>query len=337
MTALPLSGKRRPGKWYSAFFNIIPADLALIVIWVAVSIMVIYLPVLNTTPVRYMLVLPVILFIPGYCLIAALFPKDGDLNLIERMVLSIGLSIVIVPLIGLGLNFTPEGIQLESLVISLTLFTFVMIIITCYQRSRLPFEERFTMPFSSIAGTIRKEIFPSGTGRFDRLLSAVLVIGIIITLIITVFVISVPREGERFTEFFILGENRTGTNYPDITLPGQNFTMFVGVRNHEYRDVTYTVETWMLQTVFDNVTNTSRIKVMDPNARLSLTLTHNETAIIPYNMSLNKTGYNHVEFLLFDENVPDFKVNGSDRINVSYRNLHLLANPEKVEERERSG
>ena len=323
MTVLPVSGERRPGKRYSAFFNIIPADLALIVIWVAVSILTIYIPLLNTTPVRYVLVLPVILFIPGYCLIAALFPKDGDLNLIERMVLSIGLSIVVVPLIGLGLNFTPWGIELDPLVISLTLFTFVMILISYYRRSLLPFEERFTMPFSSIAGTIRKEIFPSGTGRLDRLLSAALVLGIVSTLIITVFVISVPREGERFTEFFILGENRTGTGYPDITLPGQNFTMFVGVRNHEYQDVTYTIETWMLRTEFDNVTNISRIKVMDPNARLSLTLTHNETAIIPYNVSFNKTGYNRVEFLLFNETIPGSEVTGSDRINASYRNLHL--------------
>jgi len=325
MTVKPLSGERRPGKSYSAFFKIIPADLALIVIWVAVSIMAIYLPQLNTTPVRFVLVLPVILFIPGYCLITALFPREGDLNLIERMVLSIGLSIVVVPLIGLGLNFTPWGIQLDPFVMSLTLFTFVMILITYYRRSLLPFEERFSMPFSSIAGIIRNEIFPSGTGRFTRLLSAVLVIGIISTLIITVFVITVPREGERFTEFFILGENRTGAGYPDITEPGQNYSMYVGVRNHEFQNVTYTVETWMVRNEFDNITNISRITVMDPNARLSLTLTHNETAIIPYNLAFNKTGYNRLEFLLFDEDVPGFEVTDSDRINASYRNLHLLA------------
>jgi uncharacterized membrane protein len=251
------------------------------------------------------------------------------------MVLSFGLSIVVVPLIGLGLNFTPWGIQLDPLVMSLTFFTFVMILISYYRRSLLPFEERFSMPFSSIAGTIRKEIFPSGTGRFDRLLSAVLVLGIVSTLIITVFVIAVPREGERFTEFFVLGENRTGTAYPDITEPGQNYPMYVGLRNSEHRDVTYTIETWMLRYEVDNVTNISRITVMDPNARLSLTLAHNETAIIPYNLSFNKTTYNRVEFLLFDENVPDFDVTGSNRTNASYRNLHLLANPEKVKKRER--
>ena len=81
------------------------------------------------------------------------------------------------------------------------------------------------------------------------------------------------------------------------------------------RDTSYTIETWMIRTEFNNVTNTSRIMAMDPNDRLSLSLTHNETRIIPYNLSVKKTGYNRIAFLLFDENVPGFEVTGSDRIN----------------------
>jgi len=62
---------------------------------------------------------------------------------------------------------------------------------------------------------------------------------------------------------------------------------------------------------------------MDPNDKLSLTLAHNETRIIPYNLSVKKTGYNRFEFLLYKEIVPGFEVSGNDRINASYRNLHL--------------
>ena len=324
MTGIPLPDKRRPGKSYSAFFKLIPADLTIIGVWLAAGIMAIYIPLLNITPVRVVLVLPVLLFIPGYCLISALFPKDGDINLTERLVLSMGLSIAIVPLIGLGLNFTPWGIRLDPLVVSLTFFTLVMILVACYRRSRLPSEERFSMPFSAIAGTIREEFFPAGGSRVDRLLGVVLVLGILITMVITVFVIVVPTEGEKFTEFYILGENRTAANYPAMNIVGQNYSMFVGIGNHENRDTSYTIETWMMRTEFDNVTNTSRIMAMDPNDRLSLSLTHNETTIIPYNLSVKKTGYNRIAFLLFDENVPGFEVNGSDRINASYRDLHLV-------------
>jgi uncharacterized membrane protein len=245
---------------------------------------------------------------------------------------SIGLSIVIVPLMGLGLNFTPWGIQLDPLVLSLTLFTLVMILVTYYRRSLLPFEERFSMPFSRIAGTIRKEIFPEGSGRVDWLLSATLVVGIIITMVITVFVITVPREGEQYPEFFILGENRTAAHYPALTSAGQNYPIYMRVRNHEYRKITYTIGTWIMHTKFNNVTNTSSIIAMDPDDRLSLTLTPNETTIIPYNLSVKKTGYNRVEFLLFNDTVPGFEVTGRDRIIASYRNLHPGAIPEESEE-----
>jgi hypothetical protein len=41
-----------------------------------------------------------------------------------------------------------------------------------------------------------------------------------------------------------------------------------------------------------------------------------------------------VEFLLFNESVPGFNVTGSDRINASYRNLHLWVVEKHVEEDE---
>lgn len=311
-------------KRYAAFFRRdFPLDLILVGVWLAAGILTIYLPYLNTTAVRFVFTLPVMLFIPGYCAISALFPKDGDLTFIERIFLSIGLSIVVVPLICFGLNFTPWGIRLDPIVISLTIFTLVMMVVAYHRRTLLPVQERYHVPFSKIAGTIRDEIFPADTSRKERLLSAVLALAILMVILITLYVILVPNQGERFTEFYILGENRTAADYPDLTLPGQNQSMYVGIGNHEYQDITYTVETWMLRTEFDNVTNTSRIKVMEPNARLSLTLAHNETTIIPYNLSFNTSVYNRVEFLLFGENVPGFEVNGSDRINASYRELHL--------------
>jgi len=319
-----LSEKTRIEKIYSAIFKQkFPVDLALVVVWLVASIVAIYLPLLNATPLRIMLALPIVLFIPGYCLIAALFPKKDDIDLIERMVLSIGLSIVVVPLIGLGLNFTSWGIRLDPIVIMVTLFTLGMLLISFYRRALVPFEERFSFPFSEIGGTIRKEIFPAGSGTVERILSAILTLLILIAIITTVYVITVPREGERFTEFFILGENRTAADYPDNIIVGQNYPLYVSVGNHEYRNITYTIETWMIRTEFDNVTNSSYIMAMDPIDQLSLTLTHNATAIIPYDLLVKKTGYNRAEFLLFDEIVPGFNVTGSDRINASYRDLHL--------------
>jgi len=68
-----------------------------------------------------------VLFLPGYALIAALFPSKNDLDGIERLALSFGLSIAVVPLIGLGLNFTPFGIRLVPIIVSLSVFTLAFI------------------------------------------------------------------------------------------------------------------------------------------------------------------------------------------------------------------
>jgi uncharacterized membrane protein len=265
-----------------------------------------------------------VLFIPGYCFINALFPKDGEIDLIERIALSFGLSIAVVPLIGFGLNFTPWGIQLDPIVISLTLFTMVMILVAHYRRALLPSEERFKMPFSKIMYIIQNGIFPARSSKADRLLGATLVIVILLAIITTIYVIAVPKEGERFTEFFILGVNQTAAEYPYLINTSQNYPIFVGIGNHEYRNISYTIETWMTRTEFDDVTNTSFIMAMDPNDLLSITLAHNETTIIPYNLSAKKKGYNRIEFLLFKESVPEPDVTGSDRINTSYRHLYLF-------------
>jgi hypothetical protein len=64
-----------------------------------------------------------VLFIPGYVTVEALFPKSRELDGIERFALSIGLSLAMVPLIGVLLNYTPWGIRLTPIVISLAIFT----------------------------------------------------------------------------------------------------------------------------------------------------------------------------------------------------------------------
>ena len=326
-----LSRETRTSTVWSAFFNrTYPADLILVGIILVVCLGVIYLPFLNTTPLRFVFALPMVLFIPGYSVVAAIFAKESDISLNERIALSFGLSITVVPLIGFVLNVTPWGIRLDPIVLSLSVFTLVMILLAYYRRSLLPLEQRFSMPFSEIAGAIRKELVSGGKSRIDWFFSATVTLVILIALVTTIYVFTVPKDGEHYTEFFLLDENRTTSSYPNMSLIGHNYPMYISVGNHENRIVTYTIETWMLSTEFNNETNSSHIVTMDPNDRLTFTLAHNETRTIPYNLSVKRTGYDRAEFLLFNEIVPNFNVAGSDRINASYRNLHLWA----VEEEE---
>lgn len=82
----------------------------------------------NTTPfiyVRYVLGSLFVLFLPGYSLIRVLFPKK-ELNNIERYALSIGMSIALVPITGLILNYSPWGIRPIPITLSLLVLTAVL-------------------------------------------------------------------------------------------------------------------------------------------------------------------------------------------------------------------
>ncbi len=301
----------------------IPSDLAACIIWLIVAICSIYIPFINETFLRILFGVPLILFIPGYALIAALFPGIKDIDGIERVALSFGLSIAIVPLIGLALNYTPWGIRLDPIVTCLAIFTLCMCLIAQYRRTQLPIEDRFFVPIRAMRQSVRTELFPAETTRLDRILSAILLIAIIAAVITTVYVIVVPKDGEKFTEFFILGEKKMAADYPTNLITGQNSSLYIGIGNHEYRNITYTVETYFMQMTFDEATNTSTVNAMTPISRFTVPVAHNQTVITPYSFVPESTGYNRVEFLLFNETLPVDTVKGLDRINNSYRDLHL--------------
>jgi len=95
-----------------------------------------------------------ILFLPGYTLIEALFPKRNDLDGIERLALSIGLSLAVTPLIGLLLNYTPWGIRLNPIIISLTIFTLTMSLLATHRKFTLGknFHIKHTMASKRVRG-----------------------------------------------------------------------------------------------------------------------------------------------------------------------------------------
>jgi hypothetical protein len=72
---------------------------------------------------RYVLGSIFVLYLPGSSLIELLYPRAGELSQLERLALSIGLSLALVPLVGLVLNYTPWGIRLDPIFASLSLLT----------------------------------------------------------------------------------------------------------------------------------------------------------------------------------------------------------------------
>jgi len=74
-----------------------------------------------------------VVFLPGYALVISLWPttKKEDLT---RYGISFGLSIAIIPILGLILNFTPLGITLISILLTLTIFTLIILSIAFIRR-----------------------------------------------------------------------------------------------------------------------------------------------------------------------------------------------------------
>ena len=84
--------------------------------------------------IRWILGSIFVLFLPGYVTVQALFPEGKELDSIERVALTIGLSLALTPLIGLVLNYTPWGIRLNPIVTALTLFTIGLAMIGTVRR-----------------------------------------------------------------------------------------------------------------------------------------------------------------------------------------------------------
>ncbi|MBE6506506.1 MAG: DUF1616 domain-containing protein [Methanocorpusculum parvum] len=301
----------------------IPKDLLVIAVWLILAIASIYVPVINETFVRVVLTVPVILFIPGYVLIAALFPEKQSIDGIERFALSIGLSIAVVPLIGLLLNYTPFGIRLNPIVISLVLFTAIMMAVTVFRRARLPKDAAFEVPFERVKPTLKEELFPKGQGKFDKALSIILIIAILAAVVTTVCVIAFPKDGEKFTEFYVLGADKMADDYPEEFAAGTEQFVWIGIGNHEYRDVTYTVEALLMNAEWDTEAEKSVIHASKMLDRFTVTVPEGTTYLEEYFFTIEDTGYNRLEFLLYEGTVPAETASAEEKMDTAYRHLHL--------------
>jgi len=197
-------------------------------------LLVLAITLLPSSALRFILGVTFLLFAPGYALIAALFPRKKQIDTIERIAYSLGFSVATVSLIGLGLNYTPWGVRLYPVLISIAFFVLAMSAIAWYQWYRLPETERFqvtwrvTVPWKTEKG-------------IDRTLSITLFAVIVIALGAFLYGILAPGVGEKFTEFYILGAEGKAADYPkDLTL-GKADSVTVGLINREQTTARYKV------------------------------------------------------------------------------------------------
>lgn len=311
---------------------------------VVISLTLILIPIIIFLPdsiLRPVLGLPFLLFFPGYSLVSTLFPEEQGLDHIERLALSFGLSIALTPLVGLLLNYV-WNITLTSILTSLSILILALCALSYLRRTSIPLEERFDVNIK-----IEQPNW-SEYDTIDKLLVLATVVLLISSMVLAAYIITTPRTGERFTEFYILGPHGMADDYPTRLSVNQTGHVILGTVNREHRDMDYLMVVRTAYTDYDShqedviedqgeedlqagveiyfdINMTVEDIPDDHNLTLSpattyvqeFTLAHEERSMKHLNFSLEEPGLYMVQFLLFkpEEFTPDD--------TEPYRNLHL--------------
>ncbi len=284
----------------------LPLDLLLIAGLVLLTDIFVLVPVLSGNFLRTYLGVVLVLFLPGYALTGAIFPAKRDLDGIERAVVSFGLSIAVIPIIGFCLNYSIWGIREIPVLTGISAFTLLMCAVAYYRRNRLPESEVFEISFKASLMNVKTQILGKSESKIDRVLAVFLVFMILASVGSLAYIIGAPKEREHFTEFYILEANKTAGNYPTEFVKGENGTVIVGIVNHEYRPVDYTMEVRLENKSLPLPENQKQIR-----------LEHNMSWEEPVTFTPPFEENNmKLDFLLFNE---------TDK-TVPYRDLHLWIN-----------
>ena len=298
----------------------LPIDLLIIdILSIILILSIAFIPI---TVTRVILGLPFLLFFPGYVLVAALFPRN-EMDGIERIALSFGMSIAVIALIGLGLNYTSWGIRLEPVLYSIFAFIIILSAIAIIRRRFYGRKELITEINLKILGIWHGS-------PLNKTLNVILIVAIMGTVSILIYSIAKPKVGEKFTEFYILGINGQAADYPtDFTLnsnlqivsvqyatdtptvPEKWGRLTLGIVNQEQQNTNYTVVMQINGSQVGIPFQGRIVQSLGPIVLIPGEKWEQEIGIVPQHTGENQ----EVELLLY-------KDNGT----APYLNLHLWVN-----------
>ncbi len=247
-----------------------------------------------------------VILIPGYVLVAAIFPTNDRIDWFERLALSLGLSIAVVPLLGLFLSFTPIGIGFESTLGSILAFSIAFGILAYVRRVQM-LTRRKGLPLSRLKLPRWRDF----SGQ-EKALAAGLSIAVALSTIVVITAISNSLPKERFTEFGILGPGGELTGYPTSLNVSEEGTLIIFVRNHEFETVNYTIQVYLIE--LEELTNGTSEVNRTSIGLFNLTLFDGGEWVCSYSFSIGVQGPWKVEFLLFRD---------GDMVRV-YRSLNIF-------------
>jgi uncharacterized membrane protein len=244
--------------------------------------------------VRVPLALAFVLFVPGYLLQAALFPRWGDLKTVERVGLSIGLSVALVPLLALLLDRLPWGLRPVPIVAGQGLLVLALMLAAAWRRWQVGAEASATPE-----APWRPREWWRGMEKADRWLYLFAGGALLLAALVVGWVFLVPAAGEFTTEFYLLGKGGMAEEYPYRAGAGEPVTTTVGIHNREREARTYRAEVWAV----DPAEEDKRALVADGEPVL---LGRGERRELPLTWLMPEAGDDQqIEILLYIDDEPE--------------------------------
>jgi uncharacterized membrane protein len=189
---------------------------------------------------RILLGLPFVLYIPGYLLQGIFFARKDDLDSLERMGLSLGLSIALLVLLALLLNALPWGLSTSAILVGQGSLVILLVILTAFARHLQP-------DAADLPGTHPGlSAWWVGLQQGERRMLLVMAAALIFALFTAAWVFLVPSSADYMTEFYMLGPEGLAQNFPRQASMGQSITVTLAVTNRERTSMQYLVEVWQV-------------------------------------------------------------------------------------------
>lgn len=187
--------------------------------------------------VRTVFGLPLVLFVPGYALVSALFPSNEGLDGLERIALGFGLSLALIPLIALGIEYSPWRLELFPIISGLMACTALFSLVAIFRRSHVASGEKFVaeIPVPEIPP-------PSHWSGTTKVALGIMVVSLLLFSGSGAVLIAQRLQGEPMTEFALYNAEGKPEFYPRDFLPGQPQTLQLEIDNHEGKSVTYRID-----------------------------------------------------------------------------------------------
>ncbi|WP_266077840.1 DUF1616 domain-containing protein [Haladaptatus caseinilyticus] len=254
-----------------------PLDLAGLGIAVGLAAFALLQPVVRETPLAVVLGLPLALFAPGYAVVSLLFPGEGPprtsdwsrpdhirregISCTERMALSFGVSLSLLPLFGLTFSHPDLSFEPITVITVVVGFTLVIGLFAVIRRFKVPADDRFSVSIRGGFSRLSGALFDTETG-FDVVLNILLALSVVVAISAVGYAFAAPQDGEEFSQLSLLTKTDDGEfaaeNYPESFTPGETKPVYVSVTNREGERVEYTVVV-LLQRVEQRPDGSARI------------------------------------------------------------------------------